>query len=87
MWTQKMPLSGLTVALTFEKFCPRPEYKPLLVLTLIGKSWKTHPEYFPKFQFTGHEPRRVTGKFVQGWPKIESSKKWMSFPVMRPPKL
>ena len=57
MWTQKMPLSGLTVALTFEKFCPRPEYKPLLVLTLIGKSWKTHPEYFPKFQFTGLDSR------------------------------
>ena len=24
-------------------------------LTLIGKSWKTHPENFPKFQFPGHE--------------------------------
>ena len=22
-------------------------------LTLIGKSWKTHPEIFPKFQFFG----------------------------------
>jgi len=22
-------------------------------VTLIGKSWKTHPEKFPKFQFSG----------------------------------
>ena len=29
-----------------------------LVLTLIGESWKTHPEIFPKFQFFGawHSP-------------------------------
>ena len=35
------------------------------LLTLIGKSWKTHPEFFPKFQFRGHEVDRITGKLVQ----------------------
>ena len=33
-------------------------------LTLIGKSWKTHPEIFPKFQFPGHELNRITGKLI-----------------------
>ena len=31
-------------------------------LTLIVKSWKTHPECFPKFQFSGRETDRIPGK-------------------------
>ena len=30
----------------------------LKFLTLISKSWKTHPKIFPKFQFSGHELNR-----------------------------
>ena len=32
-------------------------------LTLIGKSWKTHPENFSKC-FPGHDPERITGKLI-----------------------
>ena len=33
-------------------------FKNLPILTLIGKSWKTHPEIFLKFSFSGssHKP-------------------------------
>ena len=34
-------------------------------LTLIGKSWKTHSENFPKFQFSGVWHRRISGKLIQ----------------------
>ena len=34
-------------------------------LTLIGKSWKTHPEIFPKYQFSGLWHRLIFGKFIQ----------------------
>ena len=29
------------------------KFSKRVILTLIGKSWKTHPEIFPKFQFSG----------------------------------
>ena len=32
--------------------------------TLIGKSWKTHPEKFPNFSFPGHEPDRMAEKLI-----------------------
>ena len=31
-------------------------------LTLIGKSWKTHPIIFPKFQFSGGDSDRFLKK-------------------------
>ena len=31
-------------------------------LTLNGKSWKTHPDFFPKFQFSGTWQRQISGK-------------------------
>ena len=34
-------------------------------LTLIDKSWKTHPETFPKFQFSGTWLRQISGKLIQ----------------------
>ena len=34
-------------------------------LILIGKSWKTHPENFSKFQFPGNEPDGSTCKLIQ----------------------
>ena len=37
-------------------------------LTLIGKSWKTHPKNFRKFQFSVHELDRFVGNStVFGW--------------------
>jgi len=38
------------------------------MLTLIGKSWKTHPEFFlptVSFSFPGYEPDSITGKLIQ----------------------
>ena len=37
------------------------------IWTLIGKSWKTHPECFPKFQFSGVWARPISGKLVHIW--------------------
>ena len=34
-------------------------------LTLIGKSRRTHPEIFPKFQFSGSWHRPISGKVIQ----------------------
>ena len=37
---------------------------PIAPLTLIGKSWKTHPEIFLKFSFSGRHTGRFTGKLI-----------------------
>ena len=34
-------------------------------LRLIGESWKTHPEIFPKFQFSGAWHRPISRKLIQ----------------------
>ena len=36
----------------------------VLVSTLISESWKTHPENFPKFQFSGRDADRISGKLI-----------------------
>ena len=44
------------ISTLMEKYLPK-KYKGLsklsISLTLIGKFWKTHPEIFPNFQFSG----------------------------------
>ena len=53
-----------------------------LLLTLIGKSWKTYEPYrflenasniFWKFQFSGHEPHRFLGNASNIFSKFEYS--------------
>ena len=40
-------------------------------LTLIGKSWKTHPKIFQNFSFPGHESDHITGKFIHFFLKFK----------------
>ena len=48
----------------------------ILYLTLIGKSWKTHPEILPIFQFSGVSHRRISGKLIQYFFEISISGAW-----------
>ena len=44
------------------------------MLTLIGKSWKTHPEFFLPtviFSFPGYESDSFTGKLIQFFSKLQ----------------
>ena len=47
---------------------------PCRVLTLIGKSWKTHPEIFLKFSFSGSSVTRHTCLFTG---KLIHQKSWV----------
>ena len=47
------------------KSCQKVSSRSLLKrLTLIGKSWKTHPEIFPNFQCSGVWHRPISGKLI-----------------------
>ena len=45
-------------------------------LTLISKSWKNHPEFFPKFRFSGVWHRQISGKLIQYFFEISISRAW-----------
>ena len=47
-----------------------PNYEPL---SIIDKSWKTHPNIFPKFQFS--VARLISGQRIHIWLRT-----WISFP-------
>ena len=50
-------------------------------LTLIGKSWKIHPENFPKFQFSEVWHRPISGKLIQYFFKISISWRAWAGPI------
>ena len=43
-------------------------------LTLIGKSWKTHPVIYPKFKFSGELHRPISGEPIQYFFEISISR-------------
>ena len=45
-------------------------------LTFICKPWKTYPEFFPKFQFSGEWHRQISGKIIQYFFGISISRAW-----------
>ena len=44
--------------------------------TLIGQSWKTHPETCPKFQFSGGDTAGFYGKLIQYFFEFSISGTW-----------
>ena len=40
------------------------KFESYACISLIGESWKTHPEIFQKFQFFGVWHKRISGKFI-----------------------
>ena len=47
-----------------------------LIITLIGKSWKIHPEVFTKFQLSGAWHRPISGKSIQYFFEISITGAW-----------
>ena len=72
------------ISTLMEKYLPK-KYKGLsklsISLTLIGKFWKTHPEIFPNFQFSGAWAGLISGKLIhKNLMTFSFCKIWMNFP-------